>query len=100
MLQLPALEDAEGGVGSKARRAADAFEGGLEMYPGSKIAHFKAIQKRTGVAYEDMLFFDDEPRNRETESLGVTMWLVRDGVSWDEVEKGVAEWRKRRALGP
>ena len=30
------------------------------------------------------------------ESLGVCFWLVRDGVSRDEVDKGVGEWRRRR----
>jgi hypothetical protein len=31
-----------------------------EIYPGSKLAHFKAIHKRSGIDYEDMLFFDNE----------------------------------------
>jgi hypothetical protein len=31
-----------------------------EVYPGSKLAHFKAIHKRSGIDYEDMLFFDNE----------------------------------------
>ncbi|KAK0386043.1 hypothetical protein NLU13_5880 [Sarocladium strictum] len=82
-----------------ARKAIDAFDAGMEIYPSSKIKHFEAIHKRTGVRYEDMLFFDDEARNRDTESLGVTMWLVRDGVTWKEVEKGVEEWRRRRGHG-
>ena len=43
-----------------------------------------------------MLFFDDEERNRNVEQLGVTMWLVRDGVTRNEVDRGVNEWRKRR----
>ncbi|KKA29769.1 hypothetical protein TD95_004916 [Thielaviopsis punctulata] len=80
----------------KPRRALELFDAPLEIYPRSKIAHFEAIAKKTGVKYEDMLFFDDESRNREVESLGVTMRLVRDGVTWDEIERGVAEWRKRR----
>lgn len=42
-----------------------------------------------------MLFFDDEPRNRDTERLGVVMWLVRDGVCAKEVDEGVRSWRKR-----
>ena len=92
-LHLPAVAEVEG---SRARKSVDAFDGGLEMYPGSKVKHFEAIQKRTGLPYEEMLFFDDESRNRDTESLGVTMWLVRDGVSWAEVEAGIEEWRKRR----
>ncbi|ATY67369.1 magnesium dependent phosphatase [Cordyceps militaris] len=82
--------------GQKARRAGDVFDAGMEIYPGSKIRHFETLQRRTGVAYEDMLFFDDESRNLETEKLGLTMRLVRDGVSWAEIEKGVEEWRKRR----
>ncbi|KAF3356755.1 hypothetical protein VdG1_06178 [Verticillium dahliae VDG1] len=68
------------------------------MYPSSKMRHFEAIRKRTGVAYEEMLFFDDESRNRDTESLGVTMYLVRDGTGWAEIEKGILEWRKRRGI--
>lgn len=80
----------------KPRRAVEMFEAGLEMYPTSKLRHMEALQKRTGVAYEDFLFFDDEARNRDTEKLGVTMWLVRDGVTWKEIEAGVVEWRRRR----
>lgn len=82
----------------KARRALDAFDAGLEIYPGSKLRHLETLQKRTGIPYTDILFFDDESRNREVEQLGVTMWLVRDGVDWDEVGKGVREWRKRKGL--
>ena len=91
LLHLPPMDEKD-----KARKAMDVFDAGLEIYPSSKIKHFEALQKRTGIRYEDMLFFDDEARNRDTETLGVTMWLVRDGVTWDEVEKGVKEWRKRR----
>lgn len=80
----------------KPRRAVDVFEGGMEIYPGSKIRHMEAISKRTGVPYREILFFDDESRNFEVESLGVTMCLVGDGVSWAEIERGVKEWRRRR----
>ena len=54
------------------------------------------IQKQSGVPYEEMLFFDDEVRNRNVEGLGVMMWLVRDGVTRGEVDKAVREWRRRR----
>ncbi|KAM0666226.1 hypothetical protein ACQRIU_004081 [Beauveria bassiana] len=91
MLHLPAVDGQQ-----KARRAGDAFDAGTEIYPGSKIRHFETLQKRTGIAYEDMLFFDDESRNMETEKLGVTMRLIRDGLTWAEVERGVEDWRKRR----
>ncbi|KAL5594111.1 hypothetical protein BROUX41_001159 [Berkeleyomyces rouxiae] len=80
----------------KPRRAIDLFNAPLEIYPRSKVEHFEVLAKQTGIKHEDMLFFDDESRNREVESLGVTMKLVRDGVTWDEIEKGVNMWRRRR----
>ncbi len=80
----------------KPKRALEFFDAGLEIYPSSKIRHFEVIQKRTGVPCSEMLFFDDEPRNREVESVGVTMWLVRDGLTWDELEGGISEWRRRK----
>ncbi|KAL6856726.1 acid phosphatase domain-containing protein [Trichoderma novae-zelandiae] len=84
---------------TKKKIAIDVFDGGLEIYPGSKIKHFEALQKRTGIRFEDMLFFDDEARNRETEQLGLTMKLVMDGVTWEEIGKGVELWRSRRHRG-
>lgn len=86
-----------GKKGDKPRKAVEFFDGGMEIYPSSKIRHFEALAKRTGIPYTDMLFFDDESRNRDTESLGVTMWLVRNGVTWAEIERGIGEWRRRRA---
>ncbi|KAI1177014.1 magnesium-dependent phosphatase [Nemania sp. FL0916] len=82
----------------KPRKAIDFFDAGLEIYPSSKVRHFEALHKRTGIPYADMLFFDDESRNRDTEALGLTMWLVRDGVTWTEVENGIREWRRRRGV--
>ncbi|OTA64808.1 hypothetical protein K449DRAFT_463841 [Hypoxylon sp. EC38] len=67
---------------AKPRKAIEFFDAGLEIYPSSKIRHFEALAKRTGIPCSEMLFFDDESRNRDTESLGVTMWLVRDGITW------------------
>lgn len=96
ILHIPSMQREEGAKKDKARRAIEFFDAGLEIYPSGKIKHLKAIAKTSGVSFSEMLFFDDESRNRDTESLGVTMWLVRDGISWREVENGVAEWRKRR----
>ncbi|KAF2215131.1 hypothetical protein CERZMDRAFT_29992, partial [Cercospora zeae-maydis SCOH1-5] len=67
----------------------------LEIYPGSKKTHFRKLHSATDIPYEEMLFFDDESRNKEVEDLGVTMQLVRDGVSRKEIDRGVELWRKR-----
>lgn len=67
----------------------------LEIYPGSKITHFNRLRKSTGLPFEEMLFFDDESRNKEVETLGVTMKLVRDGVTRSEIDQGVQKWRER-----
>ncbi|KAI5464942.1 acid phosphatase-domain-containing protein [Mariannaea sp. PMI_226] len=103
MLHIPVPHQAAAEEGSsssskpeKPKRALEAFDGGVEAYPGSKVKHMEVLHKRTGIPYTEMLFFDDESRNRDTESLGVTMHLVRDGVSWGEIEAGVQEWRRRR----
>ncbi|CAL3967163.1 hypothetical protein PZA11_003557 [Diplocarpon coronariae] len=90
MLRLLHVADAEG-----TKKKAIEFFDHLEIYPGSKITHFKQLQKATGLKYEDMLFFDDESRNRNVESLGVTMYLVRDGVSRAELERGIGDWRRK-----
>ncbi|ETI28199.1 magnesium-dependent phosphatase-1 [Cladophialophora carrionii CBS 160.54] len=86
-----------------------------QIYPGTKTTHFRKIQQQLAkpsrsdqnplqgrtVPFEDMLFFDDEGRNRNVETdLGVTFWLVPDGVDCDEVDRGVWEWRRRRGITP
>ena len=45
------------------------------------------------------MFFDDEARNRNVETeLGVTFCLVRDGMTREEVDRGVWAWRKRNGV--
>jgi magnesium-dependent phosphatase 1 len=75
-------------------RAIDYFDH-LQIYPGSKTTHFERIHRDSGIPYEEMLFFDDESRNKNVEVLGVVMQLVKDGVTRDEIDKGVRSWRKR-----
>ncbi|KEF57528.1 uncharacterized protein A1O9_05445 [Exophiala aquamarina CBS 119918] len=77
-----------------------------QIFPGDKTTHFQRLHAHfskadppNAIAYEDMIFFDDEIRNRNVENeLGVTFCLVRDGVTRDEVDRGVWEWRKRRGI--
>ena len=80
-----------------------------QIYPGSKTTHFRKLQALTksdktnfpagSIAYEDMIFFDDEARNRNVETeLGAVFVLVRDGVTVGEVDRGVQEWRRRKGI--
>ncbi|KAF2830366.1 magnesium-dependent phosphatase-1 [Ophiobolus disseminans] len=75
-------------------RAIDYFDH-MQVYPGSKTTHFTRIHRDSGIEYDEMLFFDDESRNKNVEVLGVTMWLVKDGVSRDELDNGIKSWRQR-----
>ncbi|KAJ7328758.1 magnesium-dependent phosphatase-1 [Mycena albidolilacea] len=67
----------------------------LQIYPGSKLTHFRALHAKTGIPYKQMLFFDDEPRNREVEKLGVVFHLTPTGVDNATFDAGVEAWKKR-----
>ncbi len=79
----------------KVQRAAGLFEY-EQIYPGSKLTHFKRLQQDSGVEYQDMLFFDDEHRNAEVGKLGVHFVLVgHSGTDLGTFEKGIREWRAK-----
>lgn len=90
MLKLLKVPGALGSSG----RAIDYFHH-LQIYPGNKTTHFTRIHRDSGIEYDEMLFFDDESRNKNVEVLGVTMWLIRDGVTRGEIDAGVRSWRMR-----
>jgi magnesium-dependent phosphatase 1 len=90
MLKLLKIPSTSGSSG----RAIDYFDH-MQIYPGNKTTHFTRINRDSGIAYDEMLFFDDESRNKNVEVLGVTMWLVRDGVTRNEIDAGVKSWRTR-----
>ncbi|CAL1702888.1 unnamed protein product [Somion occarium] len=79
-------------------REAIKFFDQLEIYPGSKITHFKKLHQKTGIPYSEMLFFDDEHRNKEVESLGVTFCLVSRELDDRTFEHGLNEWRHRHPV--
>ena len=61
-----------------------------EIYPGSKVTHFRTIAADSGRSFEEMVFFDDEHRNiTEVGALGVPSILVDRGIRWPLVEKSL-----------
>ncbi len=69
----------------------------MEIYPGSKITHFQKLHQKTGIPYHEMIFFDDEVRNREVQiKLGVRFVLVPNGVNRKVYEQGLREWRSAK----
>ncbi len=59
-----------------------------EIYPNSKIAHFKKIQNHFKLPYSEMIFFDDEYRNiEEVRRLGVNVVFVDEGIQAPMVQK-------------
>lgn len=89
----------EQGSSQPSSKPAYEFFDHVQIFPGDKKSHFAKIREASGVGYEDMLFFDDEARNRNVEALGVVMLLVENGVSAVEVDEGVREWRRRKGKG-
>ncbi|KAI4207714.1 MAG: hypothetical protein LQ349_009823 [Xanthoria aureola] len=94
-LHLPTASSAASSDAASSKRAYDFFDY-VQIFPGDKKTHFARIQKQSGVAYDEMLFFDDERRNRNVEGLGVVFWEVPSGVTRAEVDRGVREWRRRK----
>ena len=88
LLRLLTITDETQGAGRGVSRASKEYFDNLQIYPGSKIAHVEGIKKKLGVEFGDMLFFDDEDRNRNVErERGVCFYLVRDGVTREEVDR-------------
>jgi len=65
----------------------EVFQGPIEISTESKVSHFKRVAEKTGISFEDMLFFDNERGNCvEVAKLGVVVAWVPDGVTklmWD-----------------
>ena len=59
-----------------------------EIYPASKIVHFKRIQQNFQIPYNKMVFFDDEYRNiEEVGNLGVNAVLIRNGIKYEMIKE-------------
>ncbi|KAI8886263.1 hypothetical protein K501DRAFT_214231 [Backusella circina FSU 941] len=69
----------------------------IEIYPKSKLNHFKALSEQSGIDCSEMLFFDDEGGNREVTSLGVHFVLVdpRVGITLHQFENALHQYVKK-----
>ena len=71
-----------------------------EIYPASKLSHFKALRKLSGIEFKEMLFFDDEMRNiREVSQLGVSAVHVSDGLHADLFQESLDSYLRARENG-
>lgn len=53
-----------------------------EIYPGAKTRHFHQLAQKSGVDFDDMIFFDDEHRNiQDVGALGVQAVFVKNGLT-------------------
>ena len=58
----------------------------IQIFPGSKIAHFEIIKEQTGCKYSEMLFFDDEQRNiDDMTGIGVECVHVGNGIEYSHI---------------
>lgn len=63
-----------------------------------KTEHFQKIQRKTGVPYNEMLFFDDEDRNIEAVSkMGATCVYVGNGVNLGALRQGLSSFAQKRS---
>jgi magnesium-dependent phosphatase 1 len=66
------------------------------MYPRNKRHHFKQLLEDSGIAYEDMLFFDNDQSNiRHVEELGVTCIHCPDGLNHDVWRYGLTRFQHK-----
>ncbi|MBN1820565.1 MAG: magnesium-dependent phosphatase-1 [Prolixibacteraceae bacterium] len=65
----------------------DHFFDRKEIYPDSKVRHFRKIQEHFKLNYSEMVFFDDEYRNiEEVGRLGVESVFVKNGLDKDLIK--------------
>ncbi|KAJ9593158.1 hypothetical protein L9F63_015289 [Diploptera punctata] len=71
-----------------------------EIYPGSKTVHFEQLCRKSGVDFNNMLFFDDDKRNiRDISKLGVTVIQVPDsGITSSLVKSGLVTFASKYKL--
>lgn len=67
-----------------------------EIYPGSKVTHFRRLRERTGLEYDQMLFFDNERWNiTAVERLGVVCCYCPRGLTREAWAEGLRRYEER-----
>ena len=67
-----------------------------EIYPENKQIHFQELHQKTGIPFENMLFFDNEVWNcREVEQLGVLSIHTPRGLTLKDFNMGLKRYRNR-----
>ncbi|XP_045601335.1 magnesium-dependent phosphatase 1 [Procambarus clarkii] len=71
-----------------------------EIYPGCKVNHFQRIKAKSGYNFSEMIFFDDEHRNKiDLDAIGVLTILVDDGVNEELIRRGLQEFSVNQRKG-
>ena len=73
-----------------------------QIYPGSKVAHFEALRRDSGVSYDRMLFFDDAAGGKfgncePVAALGVLSAHCPRGLTAEVWRAALAEFARRKA---
>ena len=71
-----------------------------QIFPSRKTVHFTNIAKASGIALEDMLFFDNERRNvTDVRAMGVTCVHTPDGMTAELFKAGLETFAASRGGG-
>ena len=82
-----------GGDGDDAATTLKACADIEEIYKANKKQHFQRLQKKTGLPFNSMIFFDNEKHNCTSVSqLGVVCVHCRRGLSAEVWEEGLAKF--------
>mmetsp|Transcript_15317 Transcript_15317/g.15228 ORF Transcript_15317/g.15228 Transcript_15317/m.15228 type:complete len:94 (+) Transcript_15317:1-282(+) len=67
------------------------------IYKGNKQTHFHDLQKRTNIAFTDMIFFDNERGNiQSVAKLGVCSIYCPQGMTRKIWDSGLASWLQQQ----
>lgn len=89
-------------VDSGSKRSVASCISVVDIAKGRKSGHFERLRKKTGIEYEDMMFFDNEMRNCESvEPLGVFCVYTPRGMTeekWSAALQAYARGEKSNAV--